>query len=97
MKRALIVLFLIVVGVASSIVTHFNSDTVSFNFYLGSINLPLAVLLIISVILGALIGLLFSLGLALSAQSEKRRLRRKLNLSEREVQNLRDIPIKGRH
>lgn len=97
MKRALVVIFLILAAVSSSILTRLNTGAVSFHYYFGSTELSLAILLLGAVIIGAVIGLLFTLTIALTAYSEKRRLRKKLKLCKQEIQNLRDIPIKGRH
>lgn len=97
MKRALIVIFLVIAGVITSMITRLNSNLVTFNFYFDTIEIPLAVLIIASIIMGSILGVLFTVAMVFHALREKRRLRKKLKLCEKEIQNLRDIPIKGRH
>lgn len=97
MKRALLLLIFILLAVISSALTRLNLETVSFNYYLGNFESPLAVLVILAFVVGALMGLMLTLGLNLSSRKEKRRLRRTLQLREQEIRNLRDIPIKGKH
>jgi uncharacterized membrane protein YciS (DUF1049 family) len=97
MKRALILLFLILIAVLGSVLTRFNIVPVNFHYYFGSIELSLALLLMLVFACGALLGLLLTLGLVLSTRLEKRRLYRSLQLCEKEIRNLREIPIKGRH
>ena len=90
-------LFLLILAVCGSILTQLNAEPVTFNYYFGSIDLPLTLLLSLVLSCGALLGLLFTLGMTLSARSGKRRLHRTLQLREQEIRNLREIPIKGRH
>ncbi len=97
MKRALFSLFLLILAVCGSVLTQLNTEAVIFNYYFGSIELSLAVLLSLGLCCGALLGLLLTLSMTLSARSEKRRLQRTLQLREQEIRNLREIPIKGRH
>lgn len=97
MKRALFILFLLVITVISSVLTRLNKESVNFNYYFGSIDISLVLLLFMALCIGALIGLLLTASSALSSNAERRRLRRALQLREQEIRNLRDIPIKGRH
>lgn len=97
MKRVLLILFLLLLALLGSVLTRYNSAPVNFHYYLGSLEIPLALLLLLVFACGALLGLLMTLSLALSAEAERRRLRRKLQLCEQEIRNLREIPIKGRH
>lgn len=97
MKRALLFIFLLFIALFSSVLTRLNAQPVAFHYYLGSIEMPLAWLLLIVLCCGALFGLLMTLSLALTTRAEKRRLRHTLQLREQEIRNLRDIPIKGRH
>ena len=97
MKRALLLLFLLLMALVSSVLTKLNSDEITFNYYIDSADIPLALLLLLTLICGALLGLLLTLGMALSGHAEKRRLRHTLQLRDKEIRNLREIPIKGRH
>ncbi len=97
MKRAIfsIILFLLVmIGV---LFARLNADAVVFDFYFSQVNISLALLLYVALAIGVVLGLTISLHLALRAKREASKLRKRLTLSEQEVKNLREIPIKGQY
>jgi uncharacterized integral membrane protein len=81
----------------SSVLTKLNAHETTFNYYLASVDMPLSLLLLLTLICGALFGLLLTIGMMLSERTEKNRLRHTLKLRDEEIRNLRDIPIRGRH
>jgi putative membrane protein len=97
MKRAALTIFLLFLLLLGSVLTSLNSAPVIFHYYFGSAEIPLALLLMLVLACGSLLGLVMTLSLVLSAHAEKRRVRRTLQLREQEIRNLREIPIKGRH
>lgn len=97
MNRALFIVFLIILALLATVMTQLNISQVEFNYYFGSIQLSLSLLLLLAISVGALLGLIMTAGIALSAMGEKRRLKQRLKLREQEIRNLREIPIKGRH
>ena len=97
MIRALLLFLLILLAIASSVMTRLNLEPVIFHYYFGSMELPLSILVIAALIVGAVVGLVLTIGVSLSTRAERRRLHRTLQLREQEIRNLRDIPIKGRH
>ena len=97
MTRALIFIFLLLIAIFGSVLTRLNVEPVDLHYYFGSIEISLAILLLMVLAAGALIGLLMTLSMTLSAHARKRCLRKKLLLLEQEIRNLREIPIKGRH
>lgn len=97
MSRALFFIFLILLALLATVLTQLNISQVEFNYYFGSTQLPLSLLLLLAITAGALLGLIMTAGIALSAMGEKRRLKQRLQLREQEIRNLREIPIKGRH
>lgn len=97
MKRILsflIISLVVVIGVGFAAI---NAELVPFNYYLGSIQIPLSLLVVLSLAIGASLGILVSLSFSLSQRRELARLRKKINLTEREVKNLREIPIRNKH
>lgn len=97
MKRILVIVLVVAVVVLATGFTLLNPGAVELDIYLRQLELPLALLVFLSIVLGALLGLLAGLGMVVRRQAEIRRLRKKLALSEQEVLNLRNIPIKDRH
>jgi len=95
MKRAFTILALTLLAIIGSVLANLNAAEVTFNFYFSSFTLPLALLLLLGLMLGALAGVLFSLGMVIHARRDRAHLRRRLEVCEQEIKNLRDIPIKG--
>lgn len=74
-----------------------NSATVAINYYFGSSEIPLAVALVAALVVGALLGVTASLGLILRQRTRISALSRTIAVTEKEVSNLRSLPIKGEH
>lgn len=86
-----LVLILAVLGLAFAVI---NAKPVELNYFLATREVPLAMTLVLTLVFGAVIGLLFSLGMVLRLKRETLRLRRQVRLAEQEITNLRNIPIK---
>ncbi|RMG59853.1 MAG: LapA family protein [Gammaproteobacteria bacterium] len=97
MRFALLVLLVLLVAVAAAVFTIYNADPVAIDLYFRRFELPLATLVLGSMLLGVLIGLLLAGGVLLSRQAEVARLKRRYHALEMEVDNLRKIPIKEPH
>lgn len=97
MKRLLTFIFLLFIIVIGLSFTVLNAGEVEFNYYFKTVNLPLAAIVVGAVITGALLGVMASLTIVLGQKGENAKLRRKLVLIEKEIKNLREIPIKDKH
>ncbi len=71
-----------------------NAESVNLHYYFGSHELPLPVVLAAAVCLGALLGILAGLSGIARLKRENANLRRRIELTAQEVNNLRTIPIK---
>lgn len=94
MRRLLaitIILIVIFMGLAFAVL---NAAAVEVKYYLGTFSLPLALLLVITLLIGALLGGLASVSFLLRQRRENHRLHKKLTLVETELKNLREIPLK---
>ena len=89
--KLLIILVLIIVGAAFAV--H-NGDNVTVNYYFGNLDLPLSLLLIATLIIGAVAGMFSATGSILRLKRENAALRRKSKVVSEEVENLRAIPLK---
>ena len=87
-------LLVIILGVAFSVL---NAESIQLNYYLGSIELPLSLVLVLAMILGALLGIFASLGLIIGSRRSATKLKRSVAVAEKEIINLRNIPIKDEH
>jgi putative membrane protein len=72
-----------------------NSTVVAFNYYLGVKNIALSLLLVFAFGAGIALGLLVAIFPWLKVKRDSMRLKSRLKVIEKEVENLRSLPIKG--
>lgn len=89
----IILLIIIVFGMTFATL---NSELVTINYYFGKSTMALSLLLAIGFALGCTIGMLAGLWLLLKSSLRQRRLKQKLALAEKEIQNLRAIPLQDK-
>ena len=87
-------LLLVITGVLFAVL---NAETVQLNYYLGVVNLPLSLILVLAMILGGILGVFASLAMIMGTKRENSKLKKLLDTTEKEVLNLRNIPIKDQH
>ncbi len=97
MKNILVITAFLVLGVVGVTFAILNSTSVDVDLYFLSFTTPLALLVVLSLLLGAVLGMIASAALFLSQKREILRLRRRNGSIEKELQNLRELPIKDRH
>ena len=84
----IIKLFLLLLVVAAGLILHSrNPQPVSLDYYVGVVSEPLSLLLAVSVLIGALLGILACLWPILSLKAEVMRLRRQLR------NNAQNLPV----
>jgi putative membrane protein len=83
-------LILILVGISFSAL---NASAVKINFYLSTIQMPISVLMIIMLGIGMLLGFTLFFYRYLRLKNEYRKIKNQLRLTEKEIKNLRAIPI----
>lgn len=74
-----------------------NEQLVHLDFYLGSLEYHFSVFILVSIIAGALLGILAMVPKYLSLKRQNMKLSKQLQLQNKEVNNLRAIPIKDSH
>ncbi len=94
MKRIVGFLFVLLVLVFGLFFGLLNADPVQVNYYFGSRELPLSFVLVMMLVIGALAGALAGLGVVLRSKREVRRLRKEIRVAEKELSNLRSLPLK---
>ncbi len=90
----LLLLIIIIIGVSFAAL---NSQQVLVNYYIGESTLALSLLLVIVFSAGCLLGLLVGLWFFLKIKLKNYHLKQKLKMAEKEIQNLRAIPLQDRH
>ncbi|RUR12185.1 LapA family protein [Legionella sp. km772] len=95
--RILLLVFyilLIIVGVSFAAL---NAASVEVNFYIKTISMPISVLMTIMLGLGVLIGFLLFISRYWRIKIECRKMKNQLKLTEKEIKNLRSIPLQDQH
>lgn len=95
MRKLFVTVFLVLLFLLGLVFGALNLDTVTLNFHLGQIRLPVGIMVILAVLVGAVLGLLVCSGLVLKYRSESRSLQKRISLAEQELTNVRKIPVEG--
>ncbi len=96
MLRLIKFLFLLAMAVLGAGFASINPETATIHYYFGDLTLPMGMLMLGVLGLGMLLGLLASIFILLKIRRENSRLRRKAELANMEVNNLRTIPLQDR-
>ena len=94
MQRIITLIIFIAVFAAGAAFSAINNGPVELNYYLGTLTLPISVVVIASIIAGIILGALAIFVGTLGLRYENRRLHKKVAVSEQEINSLRIFPIK---
>ncbi len=87
-------ILLIIIGVSFAAL---NASSVVVNFYFNSLSMPISVLMTIMLGIGILIGFLLFISRYWRLKIEYHRMKNQLKLTEKEIKNLRSIPLQDQH
>lgn len=87
-------LLLVLLGISFAAL---NAASVQVNLYVVKLTLPISVLMATMLGLGMLLGFFLFFARYWSLKSDHRRISNQLKLTEREIKNLRSIPIQDQH
>ena len=85
---------LIVVVVFGLSFAVLNAEPVSLNYYFGYRDIPLSLVVVLSLAVGAVIGILFSLGVILRLKQQLARLRGNLQAAKNKADQLHILPAR---
>jgi len=97
MKRIIyffLFLLLVIVGIAFAVL---NAELVDLNYYFGTKQIALSLILVVAMMIGAVLGVIASTGLFVRRRRDTIKLKKAVALAEKEVNNLRAIPIRDEH
>lgn len=89
-----IILIIVLLGITFA---SLNSGPVTINYYVGQHSFSLPLLLVLVFAAGSLLGLLVGFWLLLKLKVKNYRLAQHLKVAEKEIENLRAIPLQDRH
>ena len=91
----IVILCLFLVMMSAGLAFHLaNDQLITLNYYLGSFDLPVSLVLVLAICIGALMGILACIPVYLRLKRENIRLNRQVTVNEKELNNLRVIPVK---
>ena len=94
MFRIVGTILIIILAVLATIFSVMNANPVELNYYLGKVEIPLSMALVLSLVVGALMGVMASLGVVIRLKKENIRLKKENANTEKELMNLRKLPLK---
>ena len=97
MKRFFYIIAIIITLVIGAVFSSRNAGMIKMDFIITVIETNLSLAIIIALILGACLGVLASLVWLISAKSELLRWKKKAEVSQKELNNLRAIPLRDEH
>jgi putative membrane protein len=95
--RILLLVFyilLIIIGVSFAAL---NASSVEVNFYFTTVSMPISVLMTIMLGVGIVVGFLLFTSRYWRIKNECRKMKNQLKLTEKEIKNLRSIPLQDQH
>ena len=84
-------LLLVLAGVSFAVL---NAASVQVNFYFTTLKMPISVLITMTLGVGMLLGFILFLFQYWRLKAEHRKIKNQLKLTEKEIKNLRAIPLK---
>lgn len=88
-------LFLVIlIMMLGAVFAVLNADPVPINYYFGSRDIPLSLILTMTLGMGAVLGILSNMGRVLGLKREIHNLKRRSQMVSEEVNNLRALPLK---
>jgi putative membrane protein len=97
MKRIVNLVLILIVTLVTVTFTLLNSQPVRINYYFGSYEIDLLIVILVALVLGALLGITAALGKLFSLRQELSRKDKKIRITEKELENLRSLPLKEDH
>lgn len=87
-----VLLIIMILGLVFAIL---NSGQVVFNYYLGTLQISLSLLLVFTLGFGIFLGFIFTIISVIKLKKDNYKLKNKIKDIEKELENLRTLPIKG--
>lgn len=94
MTKVFTILFLLILLLAALSFSVINAHEVQLNYYVGQLELPLSFLVIAALVIGAIAGATIMMRPLFSLRLEIAKLRKVVKTNEKEINNLRSIPVK---
>ncbi len=95
--RILTYILLLLIAVVGVTFASLNAELVPLNYYLGIKQLPLSLLLMFVFVVGSFFGFLFGFFMYLRSKRALSQCHKRIKMTEKEIENLRALPIEDKH
>ena len=95
-RKILYACLFIIILVAAIVFFTRNSQEVGFNYVIGASTLPLSLLILCCLVVGAVLGMLAMVPLLLRQRRRMAGLVKQAQMAEKEINNLRVMPVRDR-
>jgi putative membrane protein len=95
--RLMMLIFYLVLALLGVSFAALNANSVHVNLYFTTMSMPIAVLITAVLGIGVMLGLLLFMIRYWRLKIECRKLKSQLQLTEKEIKNLRSIPLQDQH
>lgn len=89
--KLILVFVILLIGLAFHLK---NNQLIELNYYVGVINMPMSWLIVLVLFIGSMLGVMASLPLLIKLKRDKSKLERQIKNSEKEINNLRVMPVR---
>lgn len=97
MRQIIAITIFVLIFIIGAGFSAINMMPVTLNYYLGAVTFPLAIIIVLAILLGAILGAIALFTNTLGLRYENRRLNKRLSVSEQEINSLRILPMKDPH
>ena len=97
MKRVIFYIFLFIIFIFAISFSLLNSQNVQINFYFTKKDIDLMFVIFASICIGAIMGVIAISGVVFRLRHQLSKKNREVKLVEKEVTNLRSLPLKDKH
>lgn len=94
--RIISYLFIIIIVIFGMTFAALNSESVTINYYFAQSTLPISLLLVLVFALGCFVGMAVGLWLLIKEKVHSYRLKQRLQFADKEIENLRAIPLQDK-
>ncbi len=89
--KLILVFVILLIGLAFHLK---NNQLIELDYYVGVINMPMSWLVVLVLFIGSMLGVMASLPLLIKLKRDKLKLERQIKNSEKEINNLRVMPVR---
>jgi len=87
----------LIVALLALVFALLNAQPTQFNYYYGQLDIPLSLIIAIAIAVGAVLGVVASMGIVIKTKRQSTVHRRNAEIAEKELSKLRALPLQDKH